>query len=190
MNTSMREACDHYLWAHDHYKMLWFRIMSMRDQGAVSGGSDSKSRLFDLTDAEWTAFGATSMRCAVDSLYWSGYLGGHDEVDRRFGLSRDRLRRLVGDDTQPAGNYPWVGCVADDRPDGVFVTGVVDDGPAYQGGLRYGDRLISWNGRAVLSWLEDVREPLDSLKVGQEISVRVDRYGVDMTLSILVGARC
>jgi len=88
------------------------------------------------------------------------------------------------------GNRPWFGSIP---AFGGGVSGVVFDGvspgsPAEKAGIRKGDQLIEWNGRAVAS-LEDFTALLGAGKVGDKIDVVLLRGGEKVTTEVTLALR-
>ena len=85
---------------------------------------------------------------------------------------------------------PYLGVSTGD-PDtgtGAIVAGVVPGGPADDGGLRVGDRIVSIGGRAIRE-SADVASVVVARKPGDEVRVRVRRSGSDRTLTVKLGTR-
>jgi serine protease Do len=57
---------------------------------------------------------------------------------------------------------------------GLFVAKLVQDGPAYRGGIRPNDIILKFNGKAVKS-VADLREGLNQCKVGDTVPVTILR---------------
>jgi hypothetical protein len=93
--------------------------------------------------------------------------------------------------TRPrGGNRPWFGSIP---AFGGGVSGVVFDGvspgsPAEKAGIRKGDQLIEWNGRAVAS-LEDFTALLGASKVGDLIKVVLLRDGKKVEAELTLALR-
>ena len=68
-------------------------------------------------------------------------------------------------------------------PEGVYVVQVVEGGSAANGGVEYGDRIISFNGQDV-STAAEVKKILRSLKVGDTVPMVVERNGHQTELQI------
>ncbi len=68
-------------------------------------------------------------------------------------------------------------------PEGVYVVQVVEGGSAANGGVEYGDRIISFNGQDVNTAAE-VKKILRSLKVGDTVPMVVERNGHQTELQI------
>ena len=85
---------------------------------------------------------------------------------------------------------PYVGVsTADtDGGTGALVAGVVAGGPADDGGLRVGDRIVSVGGRAI-SEPADVASAVVARKPGDEVRIRVRRGGSERTLTVKLGTR-
>ena len=67
--------------------------------------------------------------------------------------------------------------------DGIYVTGVAEDGAALQGGLKKGDFLTKINGVNIQSSAE-LQEQLSRYKPGDKISVTYNRDGSEKTTSV------
>ena len=76
----------------------------------------------------------------------------------------------------------------DRSSNGVLLTEVVPETGAFRGGLKKGDRLLSIDQAATNSMIE-ARSVIQNLKPGQEIKVKVQRAGEELTKSIVLGAR-
>lgn len=74
--------------------------------------------------------------------------------------------------TLPSGKpeYSGIGIFTETRPDGSFVSAILDDSPAAAAGLKVGDRLVSVEGQPF--------QPIQSFagKVGQPVRITVQRF--------------
>ena len=71
---------------------------------------------------------------------------------------------------------------------GVIITGVLQNGPAAQAGVRPGDVILTVSGRAVNS-VSELLTAVSSLKPGQAVPVEVQRRGARSTLQVTPGQR-
>jgi Tol biopolymer transport system component len=94
------------------------------------------------------------------------------------GASRANLRAYLG--TIPA--------YAESDVQGVLLDGVSTGGPAEQGGLRAGDIITEVAGRKIEN-VYDFTYALNALKVGEAVSVGVQRDGNPLSLSVVPAAR-
>lgn len=69
------------------------------------------------------------------------------------------------------------------RPAGVYVVQVVEGGSAAEGGVEYGDRIVSFNGEEITS-VAQLKKILRSLSVGDTVSMVVERDGQQIELQI------
>lgn len=81
----------------------------------------------------------------------------------------------------------YVGLSAFDTSDGVLISNVVRDGPAYSSGLKTGDTIISIDNTKINN-IQQVVKIVASLKVDQEIDVTVRRSGNIVNSIIKVAA--
>ncbi|MFR9117966.1 MAG: PDZ domain-containing protein [Merdibacter sp.] len=70
---------------------------------------------------------------------------------------------------------------------GVYIVQIVDGGAADNAGLRSGDRIVSVDGSEVSS-ASDVRAALNKHKIGESISITVERTDRRRTLTSLCRA--
>ena len=75
-----------------------------------------------------------------------------------------------------------------DRVTGALVTRVLPDTPADQAGLRRGDVLLSFNGKAVRN-VKELQLLVASAALGEEVPVEVLREGTRLTLTVVLVAR-
>lgn len=88
-------------------------------------------------------------------------------------------RALAPHMTGGAPLYDGIGILTETRPDGTFVTGVLEGHPAHEAGMLKGDRLVTVEGVAF--------HPIRSFegRSGQQVSVTVERRpGETVTLSV------
>ncbi len=69
---------------------------------------------------------------------------------------------------------------------GILVTGVVSGGPAQRAGLRPGDVITSFGGKAVTT-TNDFSTALDAQKVNDVVTVEINRYGQNRSLKLTLG---
>lgn len=94
-----------------------------------------------------------------------------------------------GDDADAP--QPALGLMADygyQGGDGVRVENVRDGGPAAEAGIEAGDLIRALAGEQVADF-QSYAEVLRTLKVGQQVTVRVRREGAEVDLQVKVGAR-
>ena len=90
---------------------------------------------------------------------------------------------------QPIGAPPWIGVTMDAGSDiGVPVLKVVKGSPADKGGLKAGDRIVSVDGTKVTAPV-GVTKAVQAKKVGDVVSVEVERSGASKTQSVTLTAR-
>lgn len=92
--------------------------------------------------------------------------------------SRANLRAYLG--TIPA--------YTDSDLNGVLLDGVAENGPADNGGLRAGDRILAIAGQRVEN-IYDYTYALNALKVGEQVAVRIERNGSEQELSVVPAPR-
>lgn len=71
---------------------------------------------------------------------------------------------------------------------GTYITRVEEDTPAFRGGLKEWDRIISFNGTKVESPTH-LKELIDECTVGQVVEVLIVRAGGEKTLTLTIGER-
>jgi serine protease Do len=80
-----------------------------------------------------------------------------------------------------------------DNPGGIIVSSVLDGSPAQGAGLAPGDIILALGGRPVTAReqtdLDDFRQAVEKLPMGQEVSLTVWRAGERMSMGILPGVR-
>lgn len=110
-----------------------------------------------------------------------------DTVDLRVRdiNGREQVRRLDLSGVRPADVGPQLisrviglGLLPPPPP----VIGEVREGPAKQAGFRKGDRILRINDREIAQWM-DMAEVIHA-SAGKELTVRIDRDGVHMTLKV------
>jgi predicted metalloprotease with PDZ domain len=96
-------------------------------------------------------------------------------------------------DLPPAQTAPaaYLGLMTDDatqgRP-GLRVLNVVNNGPAYQGGVRSGDIIVSLQGQPVSSPAE-MQAILEPLAPGAAVDFVINRFGTQQSLHVTLGHR-
>jgi putative serine protease PepD len=131
-----------------------------------------------LLDAQGRAIGVTSQ---IESGS-----GGNDGVG--FAVPSDTVRK-VADELIASGKveHAFLGVrLADDE--GARVAAVVPNGPAADGGLRVGDRVVRAGGERVSS-ASDLRRIIDAHDPGDELDLRVVRNGRTVTVHVELGTR-
>ena len=73
--------------------------------------------------------------------------------------------------------------------EGIVVTGVLEDGPAWRGGIRGGDIIVSFGGDEVPTTRELIKLLRLEYKVGQGVAIEVVRQGKRQTFNIVLGER-
>ena len=89
------------------------------------------------------------------------------------------------------GGYgPYFGSVPDFRDDikGVLFSDVVNDSPAAKAGLKAGDIMVEFDGKAIQS-LNDYAFVLRQKKPGDVVAVVVKRNGQDVKVNVTLEAR-
>ncbi len=84
--------------------------------------------------------------------------------------------------------YLGVSTADSDSAAGAVVAAVVAGGPAAEGGLRVGDRIVSVAGAAV-NESADVSSAVVAKKPGDEVAIRVRRGGDERTITVQLGTR-
>ena len=98
-------------------------------------------------------------------------------------------------------SVPYMGIYAQDVnaamqnegiPKGIYITESIVDGPAYLAGIQSGDILTSIQGEPI-SAIRDFQSRLEMMQEGMEISVVVERKGIDeykeIEYRVTIGAR-
>ena len=83
---------------------------------------------------------------------------------------------------------PYYGVVGEDQAGRIVLTRVTDDGPADEAGLQAGDVVLSFNDAEpenYAAWIEDTAE----LAVGDKVSLKIERDGVEQSLELTLGKR-
>jgi peroxiredoxin len=89
----------------------------------------------------------------------------------------------------PISGVPWLGISMDDGGDiGVRVAQVVRNSPAERGGIRAGDRIVAIDGVRVAAPAQ-VSRGVAIHKVGDTVTVSLERMGTPFTAAIVLGAR-
>jgi serine protease Do len=101
-------------------------------------------------------------------MFLRGWLG----QGRRLGLSYDELGEQLARYFKVDG--------------GVLVTSVDESGPAGKAGLKAGDVIVRFDGKAVKDG-GDLREALDGVEEGKAAAVGIQRDGRPMELTVTVG---
>lgn len=83
---------------------------------------------------------------------------------------------------------PWAGLNVEDREGGVYISQIVDGGPAEKAGLKVGDRLVSVNGQAVKG-REDMRNVILGASPGDKLSLKIERDGWQKGAELVLGSK-
>ena len=83
---------------------------------------------------------------------------------------------------------PYMGVRLEDTKKGLKIAEVVEDSPAEKAGMRAGDIIMKVDGNKVVT-LSDLRSIMEKKKVGEEISVIVERNGEEKELNLKLGKR-
>ena len=77
-------------------------------------------------------------------------------------------------------------------PAGIYVTESIPDGPAYIAGIQNGD-ILTKLGTADIKTFREFQSHLETLKAGDQITVTVQRKGIDefkeIEYNVNIGAR-
>ena len=77
-------------------------------------------------------------------------------------------------------------------PSGMYVTASLAEGPAYNAGIQNGDIITAIDGNS-LSTLKDYQNRLESLNIGDEVTITVQRNGrehyTELEYKVTIGAR-
>jgi serine protease Do len=73
-----------------------------------------------------------------------------------------------------------------DVKNGVLISGVEEDSPADEAGLKDGDVIVSFNGKKVDD-PDDLRDLVRDTEPGEKVEIEVMREGKSMTLTLTVG---
>ncbi|MDZ7689825.1 MAG: PDZ domain-containing protein [Balneolaceae bacterium] len=73
-----------------------------------------------------------------------------------------------------------------DKPQGVIVGGVVEDGPAAEAGLQEGDVIKTVNGQQIEGWTS-FRTEIASKKPGDDVELGILRDGNEQTITVTLG---
>ena len=144
-------------------------------------GGDSGGPLFDL---DGKVIGIHS-RIGQSLTY-----NFHVPVDEYSDSNWDRM--VVGEvwgKRFPGGNpvtpyTPYLGFEAQQEP--CQVTKVEPESPAAKGGLQVADIILRFNGNKV-DHLDEVRNQLDKKRIGDPVTVEVERHGTIVHLQLIVG---
>ncbi len=71
-----------------------------------------------------------------------------------------------------------------DSGPGVLLSGTSENSPAQKAGLKAGDRVIAWNGKALGS-IEDLQEFMLTAVAGKEIELSVQRDGKEIKVKVI-----
>lgn len=89
------------------------------------------------------------------------------------------------EESQPRG---WLGVSIQDSEDGVLVVDVRADGPAATAGIQGGDVVVSIDG-ALVEGFAGLRRELEKTRVGETVSVGVQRGGDELRFAVTLGER-
>ena len=97
-------------------------------------------------------------------------------------------------------HWAWLGVVLDDLDpqkaaelgvpirDGALITNIVRDGPAWVGGIRAGDVVVSMGGEN-LATVTDLISLIRRSEVGQRVEMKLFRENKEITLNVTMGER-
>ncbi|MEI6234956.1 MAG: PDZ domain-containing protein [Planctomycetota bacterium] len=86
---------------------------------------------------------------------------------------------------------PYLGTIPDFKAEGntgVLLSGVRDGSPAQTAGIKAGDTILELAGKPIKN-AKDYLDALESLKPGDETTLKFQRDGKDQTIKITLGAR-
>ena len=110
-----------------------------------------------------------------------------DQVDAVRDLSQPPAQPA----TNAAGEPGYLGLVADQStasPTGVRVLEVRPGGPAAQGGVQVGDRILAVDGRPIRT-MDDFAQALDGKTVGTRVAITVERNSASRQQQVVLGRR-
>jgi membrane-associated protease RseP (regulator of RpoE activity) len=116
---------------------------------------------------------------------WSGELLGRDWFrDLHFGWGGPRKLGISYQEIsgQLAGYFK----LSEDA--GVLVTDVDEDGPAAKAGLKAGDVILAFDGKAVRDG-DDLRRGVRDAETGRELALKVQREGRPLDLNVTLAVR-
>ena len=73
--------------------------------------------------------------------------------------------------------------------EGVLITGIVRDGPAWQGGARRGDVIVSIGGESVSTVRDLIRVLRHEHAVGDEVELKIFRDKTQISLDVTLRER-
>ena len=82
---------------------------------------------------------------------------------------------------------PYLGIGIDPKPEGPTISHVDDKGPGRKAGAKEGDRLVAWNGTAIVDanvW----NDLVSKAKPGDKLELTVERKGKKVKLAIVLGS--
>lgn len=79
-------------------------------------------------------------------------------------------------------SYSGIGISVEEKKDKLLISHVIKDGPAEQGGLRKGDRIVSVDGKAVHS-VDDASDRIGG-ESGTDVVLKLKRGGQDVTVTL------
>jgi hypothetical protein len=106
-------------------------------------------------------------------------------------LTQARRPQSGGSDPARAGSGAYLGTMPDyasESKDGLRLAGVSPGGPAEKGGLKEGDVITRFAGKAV-GTIYDFMESLGQHKPGEKVELVVKRDGKDLKLQVTLGSR-
>ncbi len=171
------------------------RVIANRTHGA-KGVDDLMRLMWQRTRDQGTAFDSEGIRAACEEIaagsfreFFDRYVYGTEDIPFKD------FYRLAGYDLiidQEAGRLVnrtgYLGVYLGESNGRVRLDGVVRGGPAWRGGLSYGDEIIAVDGREVGD-LESLQARLSPQRPGQTVELTVSRFGRQRTITVRLGER-
>ena len=141
-----------------------------------------------LVNTQGKLVGVNSSKIAATDYEGMGFAIPVDTV-------KDICDKIISNKDTP---NPYIGITISDRysaedlkglgfPVGAVVNSVTKDGPAYEAGIRRGDIITEFNGKAIKNYTE-LSDVIADTKPGQKVNVKIYRSGRYYTTKIQIGS--
>lgn len=162
------------------------QTMNLLQTNAAINPGNSGGGLFD---AQGNLIGLVVAKSSGDNVEGLGFAIPIDNVVsvlddlKDFGYVKGRVSLGVSLLDITSDQMAWMYRV---NEKGTYIYSITESSAAAQAGLLPGDRIISINGTAISS-INDVKELLQTVSVGEELTFEVSRSGETQTITVIAG---